>query len=52
MPTLSCEGFDTVKQKWFKMESIDKPRHSTSAIVMNNNAIYIMPGSNSVVGNN
>ena len=44
MPTLTCEGFDTVKQKWFKMESLDKARHSTSAIVMNNMSIYLMPG--------
>jgi len=46
MPTLTCEGFDTVKHKWFKMESLDKPRHSTSAIVMNNSTqIYLMPGA-------
>lgn len=30
------------------MQPLDKPRHSTSAVVMNNVAIYIMPGATSV----
>ena len=45
LPIVQTEGFDTVKLKWFKMQSLEKPRHSTSAVVMNNQAIYLMPGN-------
>jgi hypothetical protein len=44
-PQLNCCGYDTVKQIWFKMRPIDKPRYNTSAVVIDNQAIYLMPGA-------
>jgi len=35
-PSLTCEGYDIVKSIWFKMRSIEAPRYSTTAVVMNN----------------
>jgi hypothetical protein len=45
VPTLTCEGYDVVKNQCFRMMPLEKPRYSTSAVVMQNHAIYIMPGN-------
>jgi hypothetical protein len=44
IPSLTCEGYDIVKSIWFKMKPIEDPRYSTTAVVMDNKAIYLMPG--------
>jgi hypothetical protein len=40
-----------VKNKWFKLQPIDAPRYNTTASVMNNSAIYLMPGPGATAGN-
>ena len=44
-PQLNCFGFDTAKTIWFKMKPTDKPRFNTSAVVLNNEPMYLMPGA-------
>jgi len=50
--TTECEAFDIVKCKWFKIQPLPQPRYSTSAVVMNNMAIYVMPGPGGAQGGN
>jgi hypothetical protein len=43
--TSQCEVFDTMNNAWFSISPLNKPAANTSAIVMNNRFIYLMPGA-------
>ena len=44
--TRRCEAFDTVANHWFHIDSLPAAYVDTSALVMNNREVYMMPGSN------
>jgi len=43
--TNSVEMFDIVNNKWYPVSSMTNPRSMTTATVVNNRWIYIMPGN-------
>jgi hypothetical protein len=40
-----CEAFDTETNTWFGIAPLSKPMSNTSAVVMNNRFIYLLPGT-------
>lgn len=42
--TSQCEAYDIETNNWFSISSLQMPMSNTSAIVMNNRFIYLMPG--------
>ena len=42
--TMECEAFDTHTNHWFRLYSLPYPVANTSAVVMNNQKVYLMPG--------
>lgn len=44
--TKLCEAFDSHTNAWFNLAAMPRTVADTSAIVMNNRYIYVMPGPN------
>ena len=44
--TRRCEAFDTVANHWFHIDSLPATFVDTSAVVLNNREVYLMPGNN------
>ena len=42
--TLHCEAFDTQSNYWFKIKALPFPTSNTTAIVMDETKVYLMPG--------
>lgn len=43
-----CEAYDTVNSTWYPLPHLDRARASTSAQVVNQRYVYIMPAPNSI----
>jgi hypothetical protein len=43
--TNTCEAFDIDTNTWFSIAPLKQPMSNTSAVVMNNRFVYLMPGS-------
>ena len=42
--TRRCEAYDTVTNHWFQIDSLPALIVDTSAVVLNNREVYLMPG--------
>ena len=43
-PTSQCEAFDTVSNRWFRIAELPFAVANTTAVTMNNQTVYLMPG--------
>ena len=44
--TIRCEAYDTVSDQWFNMQPLPFFCVNTSAVVVRQRFVYLMPGSN------
>lgn len=44
--TIRCEAYDIVMNHWFSVEPLPETVTGTSAVVMNEQEVYLMPGNN------
>jgi len=42
--TMECEAFDTRTNHWFRLAALPFPVANTTAVVMNNQHVYVLPG--------
>ena len=45
-PTKTCECYDTITNFWFNINSLPSQSVNTTAVVMNERWVYLMPGNN------
>jgi len=41
---IDCEAFDTMSNHWFRIASLPFPVANTTAVVMKDRKVYLMPG--------